>query len=92
MRKLGSNHAAFSGTGGASWVQGKMCLRPRKIRPSSRKATGRNATYPSRNRTTGRDHRAVVMRCTATSTTAAWEIETKKSQLTCSACHARASP
>ena len=69
-----------------------MWLRPTKISTNRRNATGRNATYPSRKRTTGRDQRAVVMRCTATNAIAACEIEAKKSQLTCRACHARGSP
>jgi hypothetical protein len=51
------------------------------IRSRMTKATGRKATYPSRKRTTGRDQRAVVIRCTATKTTPAEEMRVKYIQL-----------
>ena len=55
----------------------------------SRKATGRNATYPSRNRIIDRDQRAVVIRCTATNITPADDTVVNISQLKCMDCHAR---
>ncbi len=44
------------------------------------------------NRTTGRDQRAVVIRCTATTVTPADDTVLKNNQLKCNACHARSAP
>src|SRR5258706_1799214 len=88
IRNHGFRYARFSAISGAAIVHGKMWLRPTKIRSNSTNATGRNATYPSRNRITGLDHRAVVMRWTATNITPADEMLVKYSQLKRSERHA----
>jgi hypothetical protein len=59
-----------------------MCERPtNKISNKSTNANGRKATNPSIRRTTGRDHRAVVIRWTAAQVTPAELIAVKKYQL-----------
>src|ERR1051326_6450231 len=52
-------------------------------------ATGKNATYPSINRITWRDQRAVVIRWTATNVTPACERAVKNNQFAWNARHAR---
>ncbi len=70
IRKPGDRYSRFSGAGGAMCAHGKMWERPTvMISTRNTKATGRNATYPSANRITSRDQRAVVIRCTATNVT-----------------------
>src|SRR5678815_134338 len=90
VQKVLPNQRAFSGCSGGVVTHGKMCDLPTKIVSSSiTNATGSHATKPSMNRMTGRDQRAVVMRCTAANITPADESDVKNSQLTCHACHAR---
>src|ERR1700684_842385 len=90
IRKPGARYSRFSGPGGAMCAHGKMWERPAvMISTRNTKATGKNATYTSANRITSRDHRAVVIRCTATNVTAAAEMSEKYHQLRWNARHAR---
>src|SRR6185437_1794776 len=85
-RNTGLKYTAFSGAGYASCVHGNTYSLPaNSVSNRNTNATGRNATYPSMNRMTLRDHRAVVTRCTATNTVPALEIPAKKSQFVCQA-------
>src|SRR3954464_11681582 len=74
----GSSQMRFSGiSDGVFDHQNTWCRPTKMMSSSSTTATGMNATYPSRNLTTGLDQRAVVIRCTATNITPADEIEVK---------------
>src|SRR3954470_17256820 len=93
VKNVGLSHTAFSWIVGGDTAHGKIDRFPTNTVSSSRtNAIGSHATYPSRKRIVGLDHRAVVMRCDADIATPADENVVKKSQFTWNACQARALP
>src|ERR1043165_5880148 len=90
VKNTGLKYVAFSADGYASCVHGNTELRPAtSVSRKNTNATGKNATYPSMNRITWRDQRAVVIRWTATNVTPACESAVKNNQFAWNARHAR---